>query len=51
MGPHPDRSTPAQETRGGNQVDWKEAAPGEPLSELPAAEYPEPDSEPLEEQE
>jgi len=38
---------PAQETRGGDRVDWTNAAPGEPLPELPADAYPEPDSEKL----
>lgn len=40
-------NTPVQETRGGNRVNWAQAAPGEPLPELPADAYPEPDSEPL----
>lgn len=44
MGPHERRGVPAQETRGGNQVDWAKAQAGEPLPELPEAEYPEPDS-------
>lgn len=33
-----------QEARGGNQPDWKKVVPGEPLPELPEAEYPEPES-------
>lgn len=41
------RIVPAQETRGGNRVDWRNAQPGEPLPELPADAYPEPDSTPL----
>ena len=44
MGPHERRGVPAQETRGGNQVDWTHAVAGEPLPEMPPAEYPEPDS-------
>lgn len=38
---------PAQETRGGDRVNWSEAVPGEPLPELPPDAYPEPDSEEL----
>lgn len=37
-------SVPAQETRGGNRVDWAKAEPGQPLPELPPEAYPEPDS-------
>lgn len=45
MGRHEEKKTvPAQETRGGNRVDWAEAKPGEPLPELPPEAYPEPDS-------
>ncbi len=47
MGPQENRGVPAQETRGGIRVNWAEAAPGEPLPELPEAEYPEPDSQEL----
>jgi hypothetical protein len=41
------RNVPAQETRGGNRVDWAKAEPGQPLPELPKDDYPEPDSEQL----
>ncbi len=41
------RNIPAQESRGGNRVDWQHAEPGEPLPELPPDAYPEPDSEQL----
>ena len=45
MGPWSGRSaTPAQETRGGNRVDWAQAVPGEALPELAPDAYPEPDS-------
>ena len=47
MGPCEKRAVPAQETRGGNRVDWHEAKPGEPLPELPPDAYPEPDSQQL----
>lgn len=49
MGPWGERSsrTPAEETRGGNRVDWANAAAGEALPELPADAYPEKDSEQL----
>jgi hypothetical protein len=47
MGPHEKRTVPAQETRGGNRVDWAEAKPGEPLPELPSDAYLEPDSQQL----
>ena len=47
MGPHEKRTVPAQETRGGNRVNWAEAEPGEPLPELPPDAYPEPDSKQL----
>lgn len=46
MGKH-EKTVPEQETRGGNRVDWKQAKPGEPLPEMPQAEYPEPDSQQL----
>jgi hypothetical protein len=42
-----ERKVPAQETRGGNRVDWGKAEPGQPLPELPKDDYPEPDSEML----
>jgi hypothetical protein len=46
MGPWGERSsTPAQETRGGNRVDWAQAVPGEALPELAPDAYPEPDSQ------
>ena len=35
------RGVPAQETRGGNRVDWAGAKPGEALPELPPDSYPE----------
>lgn len=44
MGSREQRNVPAQETRGGDKVDWANAVPGEPLPELPDAEYLEPDS-------
>jgi hypothetical protein len=47
MGRHEKKTVPAQETRGGNRVDWAEAKSGEPLPELPPEVYPEPDSEQL----
>lgn len=48
MGRHEKKKTvPAQETRGGNRVDWAGAKPGEPLPELPPETYPEPDSKQL----
>ena len=43
MGPE-NRAIPAQETRGGDRVDWARAVVGEPLPELPPDDYPEPDS-------
>jgi hypothetical protein len=33
-----------QESRGGDKVDWRNVVPGEPLPELPDAQYPETDS-------
>jgi hypothetical protein len=49
MGRHDEhRGIPAQETRGGNRVNWAQAEPGETLPELPPDAYPEPDSEQLE---
>lgn len=49
MGPWGERSSgvPAQETRGGNRVDWDNVVTGEPLPELPADAYPEKDSQQL----
>jgi hypothetical protein len=47
MGPHPQhekRIIPAQETRGGDKVDWANAVPGEPLPELPPEVNPETDN-------
>jgi len=42
-----ERNVPAQETRGGDRVNWAKAEPGQPLPELPPDDYPEPDSEQL----
>lgn len=42
-------SAPAQETRGGDHVDWDNAVAGEPLPEQAPADYPEPDSTALHE--
>jgi hypothetical protein len=47
VGLHEQRNIPAQETRGGNRVDWANAEPGEPLPALPESAYPEPDSQQL----
>lgn len=46
MGPHGQASVPAQETRGGDKVDWKHAKPGQPLPER-GENFPDPDSEEL----
>jgi hypothetical protein len=48
VGPYEVRGVPAQETRGGDRVNWAQARPGEPLPELPPEDYPEPDSKQLE---
>lgn len=45
--PYRPATAPAQETRGGDHVDWDNAVAGEPLPEQAPASYPEPDSEPL----
>lgn len=46
MGPHENRGIPQQETRGGDNVDWLNAVPGEPLPGR-QEKFPEQDSEPL----
>lgn len=38
------KPVPATEFRGGDHPDWAHAKPGQPLPELPDAEYLEPDS-------
>lgn len=47
MGPHDGQaSVPAQETRGGDKIDWARAVPGQPLPER-GEHFPDPDSEEL----